>query len=94
MSKEVGEPGEASGQGCSQSSVKDGDASPHAMGCISTHKEKPQLDHLTAFLQAQKQGFECEDAKKPEDDVEYLKAKNQKRVEELLQKAQEELQKR
>jgi hypothetical protein len=94
MSKEIGESRETSGRGCSQSSVEDGDVSPHAVGCISTHKEKPQVDHLTAFLQAQKLAFECEDAEKPGNDVEYLKAKNQKRVEELLQKAQEELQKR
>lgn len=94
MSEGTGESRETSGEGSSQNSVEDGDASSHAVGCVSTDKEKPQVDHLTAFLQAQKRGFECEDTEKLEDDVECLKAKNRKRVEEMLQKAQEDLQKR
>jgi hypothetical protein len=65
------------------------------MSYVSAHKEKPQMDHLTAFLQAQKQGFEYDDTGKlDDDDADYLKAENQKRVKEMLQKAQEELQKR
>jgi hypothetical protein len=94
MSKEIGESRETSGEGSSQRGEEDGDASQHVVGCVCTDKEKPQVDHLTAFLQAQKRGFECEATDKAEDDVEYLKAENQKRVDKLLQKAQQELQKR
>jgi hypothetical protein len=94
MSKEIEESRETSGEGSSQRSVEDGDASLCVVGCVSTDTEKPQVDHLKDFFQRQKQGFECEDNVKPEDEVEYLKAQNQKRVENLLQKRQEELQKR
>jgi hypothetical protein len=94
MSKRIGESRETSGQGSSHSSIEDSDASLHVVGRVFVHKEEPKIDRLTAFLQAQKQGFECEDTDKPEDDTEDLKAKNQKRVDEMLQKAQEELRKR
>jgi hypothetical protein len=96
MSKETGESGESSGEKSSQSCVEDGESSFHVMmSCVSARKEKPRMDHLTAFLQAQKQGFKYEDTEKLGDDTaEYLKAENQKRVEEMLQRAQEELQRR
>jgi hypothetical protein len=95
MSKESGELKGITGKGSSQSRVEDGDTSCHVgMSCVSTNKEKRQMDHLTDFLKAQKEGFENEDTDKPDDDAEYMKAENLKRVNEILQKAQDELQKR
>jgi hypothetical protein len=90
MNEETGVSGDSSGQKSSQSCVEDGETS-----CVSARKEKPRMDHLSAFLLAQKQGFDCEDAEKLGDAAtEHLKAENRKRVEEMLQRAQEELQKR
>jgi hypothetical protein len=94
MSKRNGAMSWNVGGGTGRNPVKHRGGSLHVVGCVSTHKEKPEDIHLTAFLQAQKQSFEDEDAEVLEDDTQGLRAENQRRVEEMLQKAKEDLQKR
>lgn len=92
MSKKSGVPRQNSR---GKSSIQDSIASPlHVVGCVPTCKGKPEDSRLTAFLQAQKQNFEDEDSEEMEDETRVLRAKNQKRVEEMLQKAKEDLRER
>lgn len=74
-------------------STEDNNAALTVVGCVPTHKETPKNSNLTAFLQAQKQTFE-DDSEVLEDEAQVLRAENQKRVEEMLQKAKEDLHKR
>ncbi|XP_069681952.1 trichohyalin-like [Periplaneta americana] len=67
----------------------------NVVGCVTTHEEKKQDCRLSSFLEAQKKSFESDYSEEEEDDeVSVLKADNQRRVEELLQKAKEECTKR
>jgi muramoyltetrapeptide carboxypeptidase LdcA involved in peptidoglycan recycling len=68
------------------------DNSLHVVGCVSSYKKKERVSGLTAYLESQRQYFE--EVEQPHDETQYLKAENQKRTEELLQKAKEELHKR
>jgi len=61
----------------------------HVVGCVSTYKKKEIVSGLTAYLQSQKQYFEEDEH--PYDETQYLKAEIQKRTEEMLQKAKEDL---
>jgi hypothetical protein len=94
MSKESGVSKQNSGGKSSYISIKDSNASLHVVGCVPTRKEKPEDSRLTAFLQAQKQKFEDEDSEELEDETQVLRAKNLERVEEMLQKAKEDLHER
>jgi hypothetical protein len=62
------------------------------VGCVSTYKKKKIVSGLTALMESQKQYFEAN--KQPYDETQYLKAENQRRTEEMLQKAKEDLCKR
>jgi hypothetical protein len=68
------------------------DDSLHVVGCVSTYKKKEIVSSLTAYMESQRQYLEeCE---QPYDETQYLKAENQRRTEEMLQKAKEDLCKR
>lgn len=94
MSKKIGVSRQNNAGESNDVSINDNNASLHVIGCVRTHKEKPEDSRLTAFLQAQKQKFEEEDSKELESETQVLRAENQKRVEEMLQKAKEDLHKR
>jgi hypothetical protein len=87
MSRKTGVPTENNGQGSRHSSVMNSDDSLRGMGC-----KKEIVSDLTDYFESQRQYFE--EVKQPYDETQYLKAKNQKRTEEMLQKAKEELHKR
>jgi hypothetical protein len=92
MSKKTGVLSESRGQGSRQSSVKSSDDILRVVGCVSTYKKKEKASYLTAYLESQRQYFE--EAEQPQDETQYLKTQTQKRTEEMLQKAKEELCKR
>lgn len=89
MSRKTGVLTENSGQGSRHSSVMNSDDSLHVVGCVSTYKKKEIVSSLTAYMESQRQYLEeCE---QPYDETQYLKAENQRRTEEMLQKAKEDL---
>lgn len=64
----------------------------HVVGCVSTYKKKEIASSLPACSESQKQYFEEDE--QPYDETQYLTAEIQKRTEEMLQKAKEDLCKR
>ena len=68
------------------------DDSLHVVGCVSTYKKKEIVSGLTAYVGSPSQYFE--EGEQPYDETQYLKAENQRRTEEMLQKAKEDLCKR
>jgi sensor histidine kinase regulating citrate/malate metabolism len=92
MNGKIGALTENSGQASTRSNVKSSNDSLHVVGCVSTYKKKEEVGHLTAYLESQRQYFE--EVEEPQDETQYLRAENQKRTEEMLQKAKEELCKR
>jgi hypothetical protein len=92
MSRKPGVLTDNSGQGSEHSSVMNCDDSLHVVGCVSTYKKKEIGSGLTAFFKSQEKFFEEDEQQY--DETQYLKAKNQKRTEEMLRKAKEELRER
>lgn len=92
MSRKIGVPTENSGQGSRHSSVMNRDDSLNVVGCVSPYKKEEIVSSLTAYWESQKQYFKGNE--QPYDETRYLRAENQKRTEEMLQKAKEELCKR
>jgi muramoyltetrapeptide carboxypeptidase LdcA involved in peptidoglycan recycling len=92
ISRKYGVLTENSGQGSRHSSIMNSDDSLHVVGCVSSYKKKERVSSLTTYLESQKQYFE--EVEQSHDETQYLKAENQKRTEEMLQKAKEEFCKR
>jgi len=92
MSRKIGVLTENNGQGSRHSSVMNSEDSLHFVEYVSTYEKKEIVSGLTACSESQKQYFEEDE--QPYDETQDLKAEMQKRTEEMLQKAKEDLCKR